>query len=766
VGRLGLAFLAGHCCIHLLSSLPDAAYIAALAAGLLVAAALRSRVLFALLAGIAWAWGHAAYRLAHELTDEEAGQDILVEGYIGSLPAGEGDVRFVLDDVHAAEASIPSRLLLTWYDAPQRLAPGERWRLVVRLKRRSGFANPGGFNYETHLFREGIGATGYVRGDDRNLLLAAPGWRYRVTQTRDWIATRMAEALRTMDGLRVAGGQGRSEGAMLGVLQGLAIGDTRAMTAPQWEVFAATGTTHLMAISGLHITMLVGLAAACGGLIVRWRGAQARGWTSMHGRAIAGALAAVCYALLAGFSIPTQRTLIMLCIYFGARWRRRELPIAHALGLAIVGVLLIDPFAPLAPGAWLSFGAVAIILLATSGQLRGEGAIAGFTRVQGAISIGMAPLLLVAFGSFSLVSPVANAIAVPVFTIVVVPLVLLGAAGAAVSPVLGGPPLWLADQVLALLWRLLEWLATQPLALWYFPELSLPALAALALGALLLVLPGVWMSRALGALLCAQAFIVQAPRPQHGEVELAVLDVGQGLANVVRTRNHVLVFDAGPAFRSGRDAAEFAVLPYLRAQGVRRLDELIVSHGDLDHRGGAPALLRELPATSVRVGPSVAMRSTEPCLRGQQWAWDGVRFEILHPDANYAGSNNDSSCVLRVTARDWSFLLTGDIEASGEFHLLPYLAGGVDVVVAAHHGSRTSSRPEFVAAAGASLVIFSAGYRNRWGLPKEDIVTRWRDSGARALTTADSGAIEVTRRAGGALEVREYRRTHRRYWMR
>jgi competence protein ComEC len=765
VGRFGLAFLAGNCCIHLLPALPDTAYIFALAVGLSVAAALRSSVLCAVLAGIAWAWGNAAYRLADDLTEELAGQDVLVEGYIGSLPAGEGDVRFVFDTKDAA-SGIPSGLLLTWYDAPKRLAPGERWRLVVRLKRRSGLANPGGFNYETYLFRARIGATGYVRNDDRNARLATSGQRYPVTQARAWIAERMVEGLRAMDRKGSKVDQAHAEGAMLGVLQGLAIGDARAMTPRQWEVFAATGTTHLMAISGLHITMLVGLAAACGGMIVCWRGAQARGWTSMHGQAIAGTFSAVIYALLAGFSIPTQRTLIMVCIYFGARWWRRELSIAHALGLAIVGVLLIDPLAPLAPGAWLSFGAVAIILVATSGRLRAEGSVASFTRVQSAISIGMIPLLLMAFGSFSLVSPIANAIAVPVFTLVVVPLVLLGATCAAIAPILGGPPLWLADNVLALLWRALDWLAGQPLALWHFPELSLVALAALVLGTLLLVLPGVWVSRAIGALLCAQAFIVQAPKPLHGEVELAVLDVGQGLANVVRTRNHVLVFDAGPAFRSGRDAAEFAVLPYLRARGVRRLDELIVSHGDLDHRGGAPALLRELPVSRVRAGPSVVMSSVEPCLRGQQWEWDGVRFEILHPDAHYAGSNNDSSCVLLVKAHDWSFLLTGDIEAPGELHLLPYLANGVDVVVAAHHGSRTSSRPEFVTAAAASLAIFSAGYRNRWGLPKEDIVARWRDSGARVLSTADSGAIELTRRAGGALEVREFRHTHRRYWMR
>lgn len=751
---VGVAFLAGHCFIHSLPQLPDPAYIAAWAGAAMLALALRAKLLIALLAGIGWAWGNAAHRLASDLSEHWAGQDVLVDGFVASLPVRDAaDVRFVFEATKP-EQGIASRLSLTWYDAPRELRPGERWQLVVRLKKRNGFANPGGFNYETHLFRAGIGATGYVRADARNRRVAPAGRRYLVTQARAWLAERMAQASR--------------DDAMRGVLQGLAIGDTRAMTPEQWQVFAATGTTHLMAISGLHITLLAALAAAGGGAIVRWRRAQRRRWTALHGQAVAGSLAALIYSLLAGFSIPTQRTLLMLCIYFGARWQRRELPITHALGLAIIGVLLIDPFAPLAPGAWLSFGAVAVILLATSGRLRHEGAIRGFTRVQWAIAIGLLPILLFAFGSFSLVSPVANALAVPVFTIVVVPCVLLGALAAALHPALGWAPLALADQVLHALWRALEWLARQPLALWHFPEPSWLAAAALVAGSLIVLLPGWWVTRFVGGLLCLQIFASQPQKPDYGEAELAVLDVGQGLANVVRTHNHVLVYDAGPAFRSGRDAAEYAVLPYLRARGVRRIDTFMISHGDSDHRGGASALLRALPVQRVLAGPSVELPEmpVERCVREQSWEWDGVRFEVLHPAADYFGTINDASCVVRVRARNWSFLLTGDVEAPGELQLAPQLRDGVDVVVVAHHGSRTSSREEFVTAAKAEVAIVSAGYGNRWGLPRAEVVARWRDSGARVLSTADSGAIEVTRRNEKPIEVREFRVAHRRYWMR
>jgi competence protein ComEC len=755
MGRVAFAFLLGACCIHALPWLPDWHGALGLAVGAAALACVgRFKPVVGLLAGLAWTWISASARMAGDLQPALEGQDLLVRGYVASLPrAAADDSQFVLD-VAQPRAGVPPRIRLVWYRSAHGPQAGELWRLVVRLKRRNGFANPGGVDHEAQLFREGIGATGYVRDDERNTRLAPASARYAVTRARGWISGRIREAVR--------------DPQVLGVLQGLAVGDTQAMTPEQWRVFAATGTTHLMAISGLHISMVAALAAWLGGAIVRFPSAQLRGWSAMHGQVIAGMAAALAYSTLAGLSVPTQRTLLMLVIYFGARWCRRELAVTHALGLALIGVLLIDPFAPLAPGAWLSFGAVAIILLAVAGRLRRDGPVAAFARIQLAVTIGLVPLLLTAFGSISLLSPVANAVAIPLFTLLIVPTVLLGAAVASVWAAAGAWVFAIPEQLLLWTWPLLQWISQRPLALWHFPEPPVLAFAALVVGVVLLVGPGIWPTRLAGVLLCLPVALHRVPGPAVGNFELAMLDVGQGLAVVVRTQTHALVYDAGPAFPAGRDAGELAVMPYLRHRGVRRLDALVVSHGDLDHRGGANTVLAGLPVASVLAGPSVGplSRPREPCRRGQRWTWDGVQFETLHPARSARTSDNDSSCVLLVRSAGGSALIAGDVEAAGESEIVDNGLSHATVVVVPHHGSRTSSTDAFVAATRPALALVSAGYRNRWGLPRREVVERWRAAGARVLTTADSGAIEVTFTAAGPPLAREQRQTRRRYWHR
>jgi len=772
MGRVALAFLLGACCIHSLARLPEWTTLGTLVLAAAVLALVgRFKLVAGLLAGVAWTWLSAAGRTAGDLPPAMEGQDLLVRGYVASFAAqgcanaagagcagaapqaASGDSQFVLD-VAEPRHGVSPRIRLVWYRAERVLQAGELWQLVVRLKRRNGFANPGGVDHEAQLFRDGIGATGYVRDDERNARLAPPSLLYAVKRARGWISTRIREAA--------------PNSQMLGVLQGLAVGDTQAMLPEQWRVFAATGTTHLMAISGMHITMVAALAAWLGGAIVRLRSAQARCWNAMHGQVIAGITAALLYSALAGLSVPTQRTLLMLAIYFGARWYRRQLAVTQALGLSLVGVLLIDPFAPLAPGAWLSFGAVAIILLAVGGHVRRDGPIAAFARVQFAVTIGLVPLLLTAFGSVSLISPVANVVAIPLFTLVLVPTVLLGACAASVWLPAGEWVLALPAHVLQWTWPLLQWLATCPLALWHFPQLPVPMFVALIVGVLLLVAPGIWPTRLAGVLLCVPAALHRVPGPDVGNFEVAMLDVGQGLAVVVRTREHVLVYDAGPAFPTGRDAGELAVLPYLHYRGVRQVDALVVSHGDLDHRGGANTMLVGVPVARVLAGPSVRplSRPTVPCRRGQRWIWDGVRFEMLHPARSTRASDNDSSCVLRVHSSAGSVLLAGDVEAVAESEIVSSGLARTTVVAVPHHGSLTSSTAQFVAAAHPMLALVSAGYRNRWGLPRREVAERWRAAGARVLTTADSGAIEIAFVAGRPPLAREYRQTRRRYWHR
>lgn len=752
--RIGFAVLIGQCCIHVLPTLPtSAAVVPVLVVASVAAAWFRRPWLVAFLLSAAWALLHAQIRLREELPVELEGRDLHIVGRVASLVELQGtDPQFDFD-VEQSEAGVPSRIKLVWYEAQIHPRPGERWRLLVRLKRRNGFANPGGFDYEGYLFRTGIGATGYVRASGDNAKLGEPTWRSAVLRARAWLGERIARSV---------------EGSpMLGILQGLAIGDSQHIPPNQWRVFAATGTSHLMAISGLHVSMVAAFAATLGGTIVRLPLTQRYRITVIHGQAIAGMAAALGYALLAGMSVPTQRTLAMICIFFAARWSRRDVNLGNTLSLALISVLLLDPFAVLSVGTWLSFGAVVMILLATGGRLRKDGALANFARVQWAATAGLLPIVVMAFGGLSLISPIANAAAIPLFTLVVVPLTLLGTALAAVWSGAGEVVLGCAGKLLEWTWPLLSWLADRPLALWYFPELPLLQAVFLASGALLLVLPGAWPMRAGAIAFCLPAVLYRPEPPAPGAFDLAVLDVGQGLAIVVRTHRHTLVYDAGPAFRSGRDTGELVVLPYLRARGIRRVDRLVISHGDLDHRGGMHSVLGNIHTASVLLGPSVNAPElvAERCAAGQRWHWDEVEFEVLHPDASgRIRTNNDSSCVLRVKGRGGTALLTGDIEAAAEEELLARGLDRIDVLVIPHHGSRSSSTADFVASTRPRLALVSAGYRNRWGFPKEDVVERWRSAGATIASTVESGAIEVSAPTTGHIEVRHHRRERRRYW--
>lgn len=755
MAAIALAFLAGHCFVHLLPQLPAWHWVVLIVPTVVVALTGRQRPMYwltAALCGVLWAWSHAAIRLAADLPVALEGRDIQLRGFIASLPDFNVDPQFVLDVIDGP-SGVPPRVRLTWYRAMTRPQVGEQWLLMVRLKRRNGFANPGGFDYEGHLFREGFGATGYVRDDQDNRRLQAASPRYTVDRVRAWIGDRIAA---------VVGAE-----PMLGILQGLAIGDAQAMSTQQWRVFSATGTTHLMAISGLHIGMIAMAAAWCGGLVVRCRRAQRLGWTAMHGQVIAGSSAALVYSVLAGLSVPTQRTLIMLCIYFALRWQRRTLAFGQSLGLALIAVLIVDPFAPLAVGAWLSFGAVVVLVVALSGRVGREGVIANFARVQLAVTVGLVPVLLASFGQLSLVSPFANVIAVPLFTLLVVPGVLIGTLAAAIHPTLGAIVFKLPVMLLDGSWPMFQWLADHEMSVWYVPQPSLPVFVAAVCGVSLLIVPAIWPLRVVGALLCLPIVCHRPPTPAPGTFELTVLDVGQGSAAVVRTHSHVLLYDTGPAFQSGRSAADLAVLPFLRHTGVRELDLLLISHGDRDHSGGMRAVLDGLPVRTLLLGPSVnePARERVRCERGQQWHWDGVSFTVLHPDRRQPRGDNDSSCVVLIRGREGTTLLTGDIEVAAERALLQQGVPRVDVVVAPHHGSGTSSSSLFVAATRPDVTIFSTGYRNRWGLPRADVMERWREAGARTFDTSTSGAVTATFAAGN-VQVREQRHTRRRYWSR
>jgi competence protein ComEC len=551
-----------------------------------------------------------------------------------------------------------------------------------------------------------------------------------------------------------------------GVLVALAIGDQQAIDPGLWQLFARTGVSHLMSISGLHVTMVAGLFA---GLVsFGWRRSErlALALPAQKAAALAGFLAAFGYCLVSGFAVPAQRTLYMVGVVAAALWLGRASSASRVLALALIAVLVLDPWAVLSPGFWLSFAAVAVIFYVSAGQIDKPHWLAQWGRVQWAVTVGLAPLMLVLFGQVSLVSPLANALAIPLVSFVITPLALLGAALPFDWPLILGH--WILEALMAAL----SWLATLPTAMWR-QHAPVPWTLPLALlGVAWLLLPRGVPARWLGAALMLPMFAVLPPAPGAGDLWITVLDVGQGLAVVARTEKHVLLYDAGPAFSASADSGSRVVLPYLRGEGVARIDALVVSHDDRDHSGGARSVVEGMPVSLLwsSLSDDHELRSqvtpNRTCAAEQRWEWDGVAFEFLHPaDASADTRANNRSCVLRIAAPGGRVLLAGDIERAAERQLLrrvPELLPA-DALLVPHHGSATSSSAEFVEKVAPRYAVFTVGYRNRFGHPREDVLERYRKAGSALLRTDTAGAIEM-RLSRDALRVETQRERARRYW--
>ena len=712
----------------------------------------------AALLGFAWAGGFAHWRLADALPTAWEGRDIEITGVVDELPQRfERGVRFVFA-VEQAAGPVPARIALAWYrqvastaeeEGDEEAAPGgalplphagERWRFVVRLKRPHGNLNPHGFDHEGWLFERGIRATGYVRNSALTGRLAAPAGGISGAIERLREATR-ARIARTLPAQPYAG-----------ILAALAVGDQQAIAPEVWRLFAATGITHLMSISGLHVTMIGALAAWLVSYLWRRSPRLPLLWPSQKAAAVAGFAGAFAYALLAGFGVPAQRTLYMLGVVVAAMLSGRAMATSQVLGAALLLVLLLDPWAVLAAGFWLSFGAVALLFYIASGRLARRHWVVDWLRAQWAIALGMAPLLLALFQQFSLVSPLANAVAIPVVSLLVTPLALLGS-----LPGFGWA-LALAHALLLPLMDFLQWLATWPGALWQQHAPPGWAVPLALLGVAWLLLPRGFPARWAGALLFLPLFLIPPERPAPGALALTVLDVGQGQAVHVQTATHDLMFDTGPDFGGSADAGSRILVPYLRAAGVPRLDVLIVSHADRDHAGGAESLVAAVPVSV----------DTRRCVDGGTWEWDGVRFRILHPTAaDHAEKrpSNALSCVLKIESAHGSVLIPGDIEGKAEAELLARHGDAVraDILVAPHHGGKRTSSPEFVAAVAARAVIFPVGYRNRFGHPWPDVLARYAATGTAVERTDRAGAVGIVL-DGRNPPIRREREERRRYW--
>lgn len=721
--------------------------------------------------GFIWAAFMAQSRLADALPTAWEGRDIQVVGVVAVLPAtNERGMRFEFDveRVKTPEAAVPRHIQLVAYNdgfgketagaVPPDFHAGERWQLTVRLKRPHGNANPNGFDFEAWLLERDIRATGYIRQDEGNRRLAEhvnrPG--YIVEMLREQVAKRFQQVL--------------GERPYSGVLKALAVGEQNAISPAQWKVFLRTGVTHLMSISGLHVTMISSLVFAL--VFGLWRRSTALTLRlpARKAAAVAGALAALLYALLSGFGVPTQRTLYMLSVVAIALWMGRASSASSVLALALLAVVAPDPWAVLAPGFWLSFGAVAVILYVAVGRLGRPHWLHEWANVQWAVTLGLVPALLLLFQQVSIVSPLANAFAIPVISLAVVPLTLVGA----ILPL--DFPLLLAHQIMAWCMALLAWLSQMPDAVWQQHAPPLWTVLTAAIGILWMLLPRGFPVRWLGVFGLAPMFLVLPSLPGQGELWVAVLDVGQGLAVVVQTRNHALLYDTGPRFTADADSGNRIVVPYLRAAGIKRLDGLIVTHDDSDHSGGAISVLDAVPvgwlASSLPAGSPILPHAQKslPCFAGQTWEWDGVRFDMLHPaqesHADEHLKKNARGCTLKITSLYGSVLLPADIERESEAEILARIPSALPatLLVAPHHGSKTSSTEAFIRQVNPSIVIFTAGYRNSFGHPKPEVVERYRALGSQLYRSDRDGAVLLRFGKEEGVALQTWRQERRRYW--
>jgi competence protein ComEC len=720
--------------------------------------------LASLAGGFLWAAALAHVRLADALPSAWEGRDVVVVGVVASLPQHyERSVRFEFDVEHVLTpgAHVPARVVLSWWGrgppAGEAVRAGERWQLRVRLKRPHGSVNPHGYDHEAALLERGLRATGYVRPGPGAVRVSERVHRpaYWVQIARERLRARVLEAL--------------AGEPYAGIIAALAVGDQRAISPAQWQTFTRTGINHLMSISGLHVTMVSGLAFAAAAFVWRRSPRLALRVPTRKAAALFGLAAAFFYTLLAGFAVPAQRTLYMVAVVAAYLWCARAVSASAVLAGALLVVVVLDPWAVTAAGFWLSFGAVAAILFVMTNRAGELNWFTAAARTQAAVTLALTPLLLALFQQVSLVSPFANAFAIPVVSFVVVPLTLAGT----VAPF--DALLELAHWAMRWCMAVLEWMSALPAAVWqqHAPP-GWTIVLALA-GTLLMLAPRGLPGRWLGALACLPLFFVYPEPPRPGEVRITVLDVGHGLAVVVRTARHALLFDAGPAWGPAVDSGNRIVAPYLRAVGVRRLDAMVLSHDDIDHTGGAASVLQALPVglmlTSLPDMDPLPLLAHEAlrCAAGLSWVWDGVRFDLLHPPHDtYARrmKDNDRSCVLKVSARGGSVLIPADIERRGEAMLL---AGGVDlradVLIAPHQGSRTSSTSAFVQAVRPRAVIFPVGYLNRFGHPHAEVLERYRELGSALYRTDRDGAVLISIAPGGALKIDRWRAAHRRYWL-
>ena len=710
-----------------------------------------------ILIGCVWAVFFAQKILAWQLPEHLEGKTITVTGVVSSLPDMNTErIRFEFDVERLnQEPQENPKILLSWYkQVGDHIEMGDKWQLKVRLKRPHGLANPGSFDYEKLLFQKRIRATGYVINHIDNKLIEKGYFYYAIDKFRTYLQKKIENNL--------------SEMSTESLITALVIGLQQKITPSQWEVMRATGTNHLMAISGVHIGFVAGFLYLVIYFLWKQKSTFLLWLPAKQVAALGGLIAAIMYAALAGFSLPAQRAVIMLGVFVFSLFLRQLLGIWNAFALALLIILIWDPLCTFSVSFWLSFGAVFIILYSMNGRIGMKGVWWKYGRVQWVITLGLLPMSLLLFQQTSLISFVANLFAVPVVGFLVLPSALFGTLFLLIYEPVGHIILLFSAKILAYIWQILSWMAHIKSAVWQNTILNAWVLISCIVGILLLISPRGFPARWLGLFGLFPLFYYQPASLKPGEIEFVLLDVGQGLSAFIRTQHHAYLFDAGPKISDLNNAGTRVVLPFLHTKNIRSLDKLVISHGDNDHIGGAFSILKEIPVRHILT--SVPQRLLETnvsvCAMGEKWVVDGVTFEMLYPPLSRLNKGNNSSCVLKISTGLNAILLTGDIEKSAEYYLVDQYAGllRADILVAPHHGSRSSSTLRFIKAIQPTYVLFPVGYKNRYHFPNKLVFERYLNEGVLTFDTAKDGAITFKLNDKGIVEIKPYREQNKRFW--
>ena len=548
-------------------------------------------------------------------------------------------------------------------------------------------------------------------------------------------------------------------------MKALTIGDRHDISQSQWQVFRLTGTSHLIAISGLHIGLVAGLVYFI--VLKCWAWTGILRWSPPKVAALAALVAAFMYSALAGFSIPTQRALIMLTVVMAGIYLQRKVHPLNTLVIAMFVVCLVDPLSVLSAGFWLSFMAVTLIVYALAGRIGKLPYWRSMLKIQWVAAIGLAPLVIFYFQQVSIVSPLANLIAVPFISIVIVPLSLLSVIFMFFWPSFSA---WLFDWLDTMLYellRVLSVLSELPFAALGNSGNSVWVMFLALTGCFTLLAARGFPGRWLGLVLLLPLAFTNGETIKPGAIKMTLLDVGQGLSAVIQTAKHTLVFDTGAKISAQFDMGSHVLLPFLRAQNIKKVDRLIISHSDNDHIGGAHSVLQGIDVDQVVSTATGPLEKYLPvlCFAGQSWQWDDVQFTLLAPGETSLKGENNQSCVLKIATEHGNILLTGDIENEAEQWLVDEYTTQLqaEILVAPHHGSKTSSTLPFLLTVKPEYILIPAGYRNRFGFPHRSVLQNYRKINAKWLNTADAGAI-IVRVDQKAITVESFREKEGKYW--